>query len=266
LKQDLNDLTKMLEGKIIVITGGAGLLGQEFAKTVLSNNGISVIADYNQKQGLLVAKALKKIYPDGIVEYHQLDINVKASITELIDNLYRKHGRIDALVNNAYPRNTNFGRKFEDVTYDDFCENLNINLGGYFLTSQQFVNYFTQQGYGNIINISSVYGVIPPRFDIYINNPMTMPVEYAVVKSALIHLTKYIAKYYKGKNIRVNSISPGGIYDNQPMTFLDAYKTYCLNKGMLSRSDINGTLLYLLSDLSKFVNGQNIIVDDGFTL
>jgi NAD(P)-dependent dehydrogenase (short-subunit alcohol dehydrogenase family) len=95
---------------------------------------------------------------------------------------------------------------------------------------------------------------------------MTMPVEYAAIKSALIHLTKYMAKYYKGKKIRINSISLGGLLDKQPPAFLESYKAFCLNKGMLDKSDINGTLVYLLSDLSVYVNGQNIVVDDGFTL
>lgn len=256
----------MLDGKIIVITGGAGLLGQEFAKTVLSYKGIPVIADYNQEQGLIVTKALQELYPEGIVEFQPLNINDKESISKLINNLNNKYGRIDTLVNNAYPRNKNYGRKFEDVTYDDFCENVNINLGGYFLTSQEFLKYFEQQGFGNIVNISSIYGVIAPRFEVYDGTPMTMPVEYAVIKSALIHLTKYLAKYYKGKNIRVNSISLGGLLDNQPVKFVESYKSYCLNKGMLDKSDINGTLVYLLSDFSQFVNGQNIVVDDGFTL
>ena len=141
-----------------------------------------------------------------------------------------------------------------------------MNLGGYFLTSQQFAAYFEKQGYGNIINLASIYGVIAPRFEIYDNTPMTMPVEYAAIKSGLIHLTKYMAKYFKGKNIRVNTISLGGIEDKQPEPFLKAYKEFCLNKGMLNAKDISGTVLYLLSDLSEFVNGQNIVVDDGFTL
>lgn len=95
---------------------------------------------------------------------------------------------------------------------------------------------------------------------------MTMPVEYAAIKSALIHVTKYMAKYFKGKNIRINSISLGGLFDNQPDEFLKAYNSYCLNKGMLNRTDINGTLMYMLSEHSAFLNGQNIIVDDGFCL
>jgi NAD(P)-dependent dehydrogenase (short-subunit alcohol dehydrogenase family) len=95
---------------------------------------------------------------------------------------------------------------------------------------------------------------------------MTMPVEYAAIKSGLIHLTRYMAKYCGGKNIRVNSISPGGIFADQPQEFLREYRKFCLNKGMLNKRDIGGTLIYLLSEMSCFVNGQNIIVDDGFTL
>ncbi len=256
----------MLNNKVIVITGGAGLLGQEFAKTVMLNNGIVIIADFNKERGITVTKNLEERIQTGSVSFQLLDINNKHSICSLIAILDQKYGKIEALVNNAYPRNKNYGRKFEDVTYEDFCENININLGGYFLTSQQFLQYFEKQGYGSIVNISSIYGVIAPRFEIYENTAMTMPVEYATIKSALIHMTKYMSKYYKGKNIRVNAISLGGLFDNQPREFLASYKSFCLNKGMLDKSDINGTLLYLLSDLSQNVNGQNIIVDDGFTL
>jgi NAD(P)-dependent dehydrogenase (short-subunit alcohol dehydrogenase family) len=256
----------MLKNKVVVITGGAGLLGKEFATAVLENNGIAIIADLDADNGLKAANLLKELFPAGTIDFQPLNISNKQSILSLIEILTQKYNRIDALVNSAYPRNKSYGRKFEDVTYEDFCENITINLGGYFLTSQQFLKYFCRQGFGNIINIASVYGVIAPRFEIYDNTSMTMPVEYAAIKSALIHLTKYMAKYYKGKNIRINAISPGGVLDTQPAAFLESYKAFCLNKGILDKSDINGTLVYLLSDLSLFVNGQNIVVDDGFTL
>ena len=108
--------------------------------------------------------------------------------------------------------------------------------------------------------------MVAPKFEIYNNTTMTMPVEYAAIKSGLIHLTKYMAKYFKGMNIKVNALSPGGIFDNQPEPFLEKYKDQCLNKGMLNNSDLKGTLVYLLSDMSRYVNGQNIVVDDGFSI
>jgi NAD(P)-dependent dehydrogenase (short-subunit alcohol dehydrogenase family) len=256
----------MLKNKVVVITGGAGLLGQEFVKAVAENGGIPIIADINESFGRESAANLNKIDGYEKVDFIRLDITSKKSLDDAIDYLKKEYGSIDALVNNAYPRNKNYGRHFFDVEYDDFVENIGLNLGGYFTASQRFADYFISQGYGNIINISSIYGVVAPKFEVYENTPMTMPVEYAAIKSGLLHLTKYMAKYFKGKNIRVNAISPGGIFDNQPEDFLLGYKKECLNKGMLDKSDLKGTLVYLLSDMSKYVNGQNIIVDDGFSI
>ncbi|WP_310438769.1 oxidoreductase [Sulfuricurvum sp.] len=256
----------MLKNKIVVITGGAGLIGKEFVTSVIEQNGIAIIADINEEIGHKVKSELSAALNTDKIDFVLLDITSKVSLQNLIEYLDKKYGHIDALVNNAYPRNKNYGKHFFDVEYSDFCENLNLNLGGYFLTAQQFAHYFKKQGDGNIINISSIYGVIAPKFEVYDNTPMTMPIEYAAIKSALIHLTQYMAKYFKGMNIRVNTISPGGIFDYQPEPFLDAYKKYSLNKGMLDKSDLKGTLTYLLSDMSRYVNGQNIIVDDGFTL
>ena len=255
-----------LEGQVVVITGGAGLIGQEFVKSVVYNGGIAIIADINEEIGKGVLKKLQITLNTCNVDYIHLDITSAESLSHVISSLDKKYGRIDALVNNAYPRNKQYGHSFFDVEYKDFVENMGLNVGGYFLASQQFANYFKQQGKGNIINISSIYGVIAPKFDIYNGTSMTMPIEYAAIKSALIHLTKYMAKYFKGMNIRVNAISPGGIYDGQPETFIKRYNQNTLNKGMLDKNDLEGTLIYLLSDMSKYVQGQNIIVDDGFCL
>ena len=256
----------MLSHKVIVITGGAGLIGQEFVKAVIEQNGVAVIADINEEVANSVKHTLSEVLNTNNIDVVKLDITSKESLLKCIEYLNTKYGKIDALVNNAYPRNKNYARHFFEVEYTDFVENLGLNLGGYFITSQQFSKYFKQQGYGNIINISSIYGVVTPKFDVYENTSMTMPVEYAAIKSGLIHLTKYMAKYFKGMNIRVNTLSPGGILDSQPQSFLNAYKDNCLNKGMLDKSDLKGTLIYLLSDMSQYVNGQNIIVDDGFCL
>ena len=256
----------MLKNKVVVITGGAGLIGKEFVKAVVKNSGIAIIADINEEIGLKVKENLSKELNSANIDFVRLDITSKASLNQCIQELNNKYQRIDALVNNAYPRNKNYGRHFFDVEYSDFVENTGLNLGGYFTSSQQFALYFQKQGYGNIVNISSIYGVVAPKFEIYENTSMTMPVEYAAIKSGQIQLTKYMARYFRGMNIRVNALSPGGIFDNQPESFLNTYKTKCLNKGMLDKNDLNGTLLYLLSDSSQYVNGQNIIVDDGFCI
>lgn len=259
-------IKKDLEGKVILVTGGAGLLGSNFCKSIASVGGIPIIADINIDEAKEREGELNNELNLSCVDSIKLDINSKESVTNATEILLKKYKKIDALVNNAYPRNKNYGNSFFEVEYQDFLENVNLNLGGYFLTSQILAKNFKLQGYGNIINIASIYGVIPPKFEIYENTKMTMPVEYAVVKSSIIHLTKYLAKYLANTNIRVNSLSPGGILSDQPESFIDAYNKKCFTKGMLKPKDISGGLVFLLSDKSAYMNGQNIIIDDGFTL
>ncbi len=254
-----------LQGRVVVITGGAGLLGRTFARAVARQGGRAVIADIRLEAAENAANDLNKELGTECVSALEMDITSKSSLQQAISFLKSKFGQIDALVNNAYPRNKHYGRKFEDVEYADFCENLNLHLGGYFLASQQFANFFKQQGHGNIVTISSIYGVIAPRFDIYADTQMTMPVEYAAIKSALIHLNAYMLKYFQGSGIRFNCISPGGIFDSQPESFLKKYANHSQSKGMLDPVDIAGTLVFLLSDQSQYINGQNIIVDDGWS-
>ena len=256
----------MLKDKVVVVTGGAGLLGKVFCEGILNKGGIPIIADINESVGTQFEEELRTKYNTENALFQKLDITSVESINSVINEVYAKFGKIDALVNNAYPRNRNYGKHFFDVEYEDFCENVNLHLGGYFLMCQQFAKKFLQQEFGNIINIASIYGVIAPRFEIYKNTKMTTPVEYAAIKSALIHLTKYVAKYLKGTGIRVNSLSPGGVLDQQPESFLSAYREFSTKKGLLDTEDLLGCLTFLLSDQSRYINGQNIIVDDGFIL
>lgn len=254
----------MLNNQIVVVTGGAGLVGTAFVEAIAQNGGVAIIADISIEKGHQAKASLPESL-QGNIDVIELDIINKESITQQIQTLHQKYGRIDALVNNAYPRNKNYGRHFFDVEYEDFNENIGLHLGGYFNVSKHFTKFFVEQGHGNIINISSIYGLVAPRFYIYEGTNMTVPVEYAVIKSGVNHLTKYMAKYLKGNNIRVNTLTLGGVLDAQPESFLVNYKSQCLNKGMLNVEDCMGSLVFLLSDSSLYVNGQNIVVDDGFT-
>ena len=172
----------MLSNQVVVVTGGAGLIGQEFIKAVIEQNGIAIIADINEEIGKKVKKSLSKELNSKNIDFVKLDITSKESLENSITYLDNKYKRIDALVNNAYPRNKNYARHFFDVEYEDFVENLGLNLGGYFITSQQFAKYFKKKKYGNVINISSIYGVVAPKFEVYEGTFMTMPVEYAAIK------------------------------------------------------------------------------------
>lgn len=255
----------MLNNQIVVVTGGAGLLGRAFIEAIAQNDGVAIIADISLEKGQQAKASLPASLQDNI-DVIELDITNKESIIHQIQDLQHKYARIYALVNNAYPRNKNYGRHFFDVEYEDFNENVALHLGGYFNVSKYFAQFFVEQGHGNIINISSIYGLVAPRFHIYDGTKMTVPVEYAVIKSGLNHLTQYMAAYLKDKNIRVNTLTLGGILDGQPESFLKNYRDECLNKGMLNPKDIVGSLVYLLSEQSKYVNGQNIVVDDGFVI
>lgn len=256
----------MLNDKVVVVTGGAGAIGRSFVDAIARQGGTAIVADVNIEAARRMADEWLAQPGRGSIVAAELDITCKGSVCALIDSLHDHFGRIDAVVNNAYPRNKNYGRRLEDVAYEDFCENVNSHLGGYFLVAQQFCLAFKEQGHGNLINMSSIYGSMAPRFEVYEGTPMTMPVEYAAIKSAVVHLTRYFAQYFKGHGIRVNSLSPGGILANQPPDFLAAYNAHCASKGMLVPDDVVGTLLFLLSDESRYMTGQNLFVDDGFSI
>jgi NAD(P)-dependent dehydrogenase (short-subunit alcohol dehydrogenase family) len=257
----------MKNSKIVLITGGCGRLGRILVKTLIQKGHIVLIIDNNTDYINDFSIKLKKKYPDSFFEFFNVSINDENNLETIFEKIIKKYSRIDAVINNAYPRNKNYGNHLMDVSYSDFCENVSLHLGGYFIVTKLICKYFCNQNRGNIINISSVYGVVPPDFNIYAETEMTMPVEYAAIKSAIIHLTKYFSKYFKGKNIRFNSISLGGLIDGQDKSFLRKYKDKCLNKGMLEPKDIVGTVVFLLDDsASEYINGQNLIVDDGFTL
>ncbi len=266
LSQDTATNKGLLAQKVIIVAGGGGLLGRQFGQAIARQGGLPVLADVDLQAAQRAASEIEAAEKGRAVEAWKVDVTSKDDWSALIKSLHQRRGRIDALVNAAYPRTPNYGRDFFEVAFDDFCQMVSSNIGGVFLACQQLAEYFLTQGRGNIVNVASIYGVIPPRFEIYQGTDMTNPVEYAAIKAAVIHLTKYLAKYFKGKNIRVNAISPGGVLNRQDPIFVAHYNRFGLNKGLLNKDDINGTLIYLLSDLSEPVNGQNLIVDDGFGL
>ena len=258
---------KILNDKTVIITGGAGLLGGVFSKACVEYGANVVIADIDEISGNNLIEKVKKEANDNHIIFQKCDITNAKSIQNLINTTLNKFKKIDALVNNAYPRNKNYGRKFEDVSYEDFCENLDMHLGGYFLITKEISKVMVKQNYGNVINMASMYGFSAPRFEIYGETGMTVPVEYAAIKGGLINLTKYLASYLGRYNIRVNAISPGGVFDNQPESFVEKYsEKVLLGKRMANTDDLTGVLIFLLSDASKYITGQNIVVDGGWSI
>ncbi len=254
----------MLKNKKILVIGAAGLLGTGLVKQLLIEGAEVVAADINID---LLKKQLNSLDIEkysAAITFLNVDFSNKGEVRKLFEDV---GDFLTGAVNCAYPRNKNYGNHFFDVDVNDFNENVSINLGSSFLFMQECARYFkSNRNEFSLVNISSIYGVVAPKFELYTNTNMTTPVEYAAIKSALIHLSRYVLKYVADTRFRVNLVSPGGIYDEQPDVFLDAYKKETFGKGMLDVDDILGTIIFLLSSSSKFVNGQNIIVDDGFSI
>jgi len=258
---------KMLLNHVVFISGAGGLIGKRLVEVSLASGASVVATDINLAQLDGVANSLGELYPEFSEKLLclEVDLTSRKSIEDALSAAIASFGKVTDFVNTAYPRNKNYGRDFFDVEYDDFCENISLNIGTVFLSSQIFARYFKKVQGGNIVNFGSIYGVVAPDFDIY-PETMTMPVEYAAIKSAVIHLTKYMAQLLRMHNVRVNCISPGGVLDSQPKDFLNSYNSKCGRIGMLSPSHLDSTFLYLMSSESSAVTGQNIVVDDGFTL
>lgn len=253
----------LLKNKNIVIFGGNGLIGQELVRVALLNGAKIIVASRSVEKSLnsrLDMKLRQNLATASV------DVTDSTSVEEFFLSLQTEYGDVDAMVNCTLPIGSGYGAKLEEIAYEDFCNNVLAHLGGAFLVCQKAAIYFTERGGGNIINFASIYGFLPPRFEIYENSKMTKEVEYVVSKSAIMQLTKYLAKYLKGRNIRVNSVSPGGVIDGHSEEFMEKYASHCMSKGMLTSNDVTGTVLFLLSDQSRFITGQNIVVDDGFSL
>ncbi|NNN48629.1 oxidoreductase [Vibrio sp. 2-2(8)] len=249
-----------LEKYKTIVFGANGLLGLKVTNAILDRGGEVVAVDY-AIEGL---KDKLSHSVGGRVTVVQLDVTNQTEVIAFFDSL---DDDITGAVNCTYPRNSSYGAHFFDVSLDSFNENISMHLGSAFLIAQQSAKHFIKnKKLFSLVNISSVYGVIAPKFDIYDNTPMTMPVEYAAIKSAIIHLNKYISKYVSASSFRVNSVSPGGIFDNQPESFCLAYRDNTNGAGMLDVSEMIGSILFLLSSDSRYITGQNLIVDDGFSL
>ncbi|WP_375083788.1 oxidoreductase [Providencia sp. SKLX074055] len=253
----------LLADKNILVIGAGGLLGSTLVAELLNQKVKVIAADINLETMNDRLKSININTKNSNIHLLQCNIVDKESIKKVLDSALE----IDGAVNTTYPRNNKYGSHFFDVSLESFNENLSLHLGSSFLFTQQCAAYFLRHKKPfSLVNISSIYGVIAPKFEIYEKTSMTMPVEYAAIKSAILHLNKYVVSYINDSKFRINCVSPGGIFDSQPEEFLKAYKANTHGEGMLNVKEIIGTITFLLSDQSRYVTGQNIIVDDGFSL
>lgn len=238
--------------KIIIVTGGNGLLGREIIAKIRNEGAYCINVDINHE----TSEDLSLI---------KCDITNTASVDECIKLVIHKFKKIDGLVNNAYPRTSDWGNKFEDVEYHSWQTNIDFQLNSYFYFTQQVSKQMIEQEAGSIINMASVYGIVGPDFTVYNGTDMTMPAAYSAIKGGLINFTRYLASYLGEYNIRVNTISPGGIFDNQNPVFVDNYNKKVPMRRMGLPEDISPAIVFLLSDGAKYISGQNIAIDGGWT-
>ena len=255
----------ILERKVFAVIGGNGLIGKEAVGAIIKHGGIVVTGSRSGSIDPALLSSFSDEERKRVID-GKVDVNNPESVENFFEDILQRLGQCNGVVNLSFPRNEKFGAKFEDVSYASFLENVGNHLGGAFLVCQKAVAILNSQSSCSIVNCSSVYGSMAPRFEIYENTSMTKEVEYITAKAAIIQLTRYLAKYLKGKGFRLNCISPGGVLDGQPKSFVDRYNAQCNTKGMLDSKDVAGTIVFLLSDLSNHLTGQNIVIDDGFSL
>ena len=251
-----------MEQKTVLITGATGRLGTAFARSIVNSGGRVFLVDLDEEKGL---KLVNELGPQN-AEFFVADITTVCGIKKSIQYCMAHFGKLDAVVHAAYPQSAGWGATLEDLKPEHLFEDLKKQLGGAILLSQQVIWQFQQQGGGHLIHISSIQGISAPKFEHYEGTGMNSPIEYSAIKSGIIAITRWLAKRYRQQNIRVNCISLGGILDNQPESFLQRYQSSCNSKGMLNAEDVASALQYLLSNQSQFINGQNLVVDDGWSL
>jgi NAD(P)-dependent dehydrogenase (short-subunit alcohol dehydrogenase family) len=265
-----------IRGRVAVITGGAGLLGEQHARVIAGAGGIPILLDVNGGRATEIARGLTGEFgvpATGV----QADIIDRADIERVLGEILGRFGRLDILINNATNNPkvqesgpVNFSR-FENFPMAQWTSDIGVGLTGAFLCSQVFGSEMARRRSGVIVNIASDLALIGPDQRLYRREGLpddrqpAKPVTYSVVKSALLGLTRYLATYWADANVRVNAISPGGVYDGQPPDFVAKLTSLIPLGRMAAVDEYQGAILFLVSDASSYMTGANLVVDGGRT-
>lgn len=245
-------MDKSLKGKIIILTGANGLLGKEYESTLHKAGAKVIPIDITSEKGT----------------YH-MDITDETAIKLMCKDVIEDYDKIDILINNAMynPVSKKMHCKFEDFQVEDWNKLMAVNLTGPFMLCREVGKQMVKQGYGNIINISSTYGVVAPDQRIYGKSGINSSVAYGVSKAGIIQLTKYLASYWGNKGIRVNCLTPGGVLSEttKDEEFVKNYEYRTMLGRMANKKDYCGAILFLCSDASSYMTGSNLIIDGGWT-
>lgn len=263
-----------LTDKVAVITGGAGLLGEKHAEAIAEFGGIPILLDIDEKTGTAKAQSISDEYQVKC-EFQFCDITNESQILNVRNTLLSHFGHIDILINNAAidpkveeKRGKNLSR-LENFSINQWNLELSVGLTGSMLCSKIIGHEMAKKGKGVILNISSDLGVIAPDQRLYMKNGLpdnkqpVKPVTYSVIKHGIIGLTKYLATYWADKGVRINSISPGGVYKNQDSKFVDRLTNLIPLGHMAEEDEYKASVIFLVSDASSYMTGANLIVDGG---
>jgi len=255
-----------LSGRVVIITGAAGNLGSKYAEGLSQAGANLVLADIDYQTCKKIGKKIENDYDVKTLSI-KLDLNDKSSIKKMISNTVKKFSKIDVLINNAAYQGTTKTRKlkFEEFPLSEWNKAVSVNLTGIFLTCQEVGKIMKKQKNGNIINISSTYGLVAPDQRIYGNSGQNAAVFYSATKAAITNLTRYLASYWSRSGIRVNTLSPGGVKRTQDSDFIKRYSEKTMLGRMAQNTEYVGAIIFLSSDASSYMTGSNLIIDGGWT-
>ena len=261
----------LLENKVAIVTGALGLLGKQHCIALANAGANVVVADMDEKAccDFVITLGTNHL---GI----KMDVTDEKSLEACRDIIMKKYGHIDVLINNAAindkfedASNILSQSKFENYPLDLWQRSLQVNITGVFLCSRVFGMVMANQNSGSIINIASTYGIVAPDQNLYLdeynNQTFYKTASYSTTKGAVISFTRFLAAYWGAKNVRVNSLSPGGVENNQENFFINNYSKKTPLGRMSSPTDYHGAIVFLASDASSYMTGANLVVDGGFT-
>ncbi len=243
--------------KTIIVTGGLGTIGLSLTNSLLKQGHIVIAVD---------TKKIRIRDNSANLFIFKMNLNKEDGIKKLINLCEKKFKKVDALIHCSYPKTKDWGVKLDKLKQKSLNENLINQLGSTIIISKNIIKLFLKQKYGSLILLSSIMGVNNPKFETYKGTNMSSPIEYSAIKSGIISITKYLAKYYSKKNLKINCVSPGGIKSKLPKRFIKNYKKQCNFKGLLDPEDVVNTINFLLSEKSNSISGQNFVIDDGYSL
>ncbi|RYX97704.1 MAG: SDR family oxidoreductase [Comamonadaceae bacterium] len=254
-----------LGGKTVVLTGGAGIIGSQVALAFLEA-GARVVA-LDRSAGLLEEKFGT---PHDALMTCQADVSSRESLLAVRQKVENAWGPVNALINNAATKSDNFFEPFETFPLDEWNEVMGVNLTGAMLCAQVFGAGMAERGEGSIVNTLSIYGIVAPDQRIYegseyLGRAINTPAIYAASKAGLWGLTKYLAAYWGHRHVRVNAVTPGGVFSGQNDTFVENYSRKTPLGKMAEAGDMVNAMRYLTSDAAKYVTGHNLVVDGGWT-